>query len=1120
MRHRGGVVWPQEISSELQHSVPIIVTWPFYSPEMAEESSGFRMSHSLEKKKREILLSTKKAWLPLDEHQPPHPREESQDSPIPETENSRQESIQQWLDSGFFITADGNLEQAINPTDSLNKQGEVPETVSNYMRALQQFPETPALSRGTSFNSCPSVPSIPKSISEWLEFWQKDPVEILLELGFGAEEPDICTKIPARFLRGSSAAKGINIRVFLEAHKQRMGFETPDLYGRFRQLEVLDHVTNAFSSLLSNVNSLQRDGQKKVQAEKPKPAQVRVIQDRQRRISQLLRKASKQTIRRDCVQGQAASLRVKEDLPATSLEPDKWSSRQSMGMNFADHSHLCPLTEEQPPLASNKLVSHDALPSVPGKPWSPLLPMSLKPPLLPCTLEGSTRDRGFQEKGLLLSHRFQQVAHMDKKPPDSFEMEEVQSFEEEPGNPLEVTLGTVGAGVTRASSCQSDSSGFLEEPFEPFLLHVSLSPLLTSQSLLCGRQEAQIPSLGSSQYHPQEPTEDASQCILDLPLLNRGQSNQGEEIFAYVEEDVSLSTKHFTQEGSHKETSTVERKDNSTWNFPPNPQTNYEVDGSTITSTYDYPVGFTVAHLVEVKADFLEEEEARAVCMERSPSIMRSACDQGASIHVDNCQLGSEVPRDGHTGQWDPNVSRLASSSEKGILTMPRQSEATLPSSSLDEVSKTSTSNSDDVVEFRLLSTPGVRASGKASSKSGEKVEDFILDTETNANGFRSVTIQMPSKLGSSICSSTSGECPRENTLNPLLRPSKFYKTEAFLTPGPRTSARERQTKDASVQTEKIKLGFPVLCPSPSCCTAIRRRHHLTQSISLDSSSLGMYQPTSDSEPAVHGAQCKHSSYCCCCCWHHHHPWDWHHPGLASCSYQHHLQAQLTKTVKTLQESMSTVQDLQMWRTVCQSFREHSEEIGHHLMKQQACVFSEMSEEGREEVRQLHDLRQDLHQQVAELEFQLSDRARQIQEEMLLFNQLLEEQSQLCSELGLCSLGEGSEPTFHTDSDILETASPKIPSPATEGQGTLLPEQNRACALTSPSSAGSPEMALVPPILEEPGLASSTASWDQHMSSEEKRGSSQSRMDLKSFLGKLKKTFKSSFGNEPADGQN
>lgn len=54
-----------------------------------------------------------------------------------------------------------------------------------------------------------------------------------MDLGFGADEPDICTQIPARFLGCGSAARGINIRVFLEAQKQRMDLENPDLYGKW-----------------------------------------------------------------------------------------------------------------------------------------------------------------------------------------------------------------------------------------------------------------------------------------------------------------------------------------------------------------------------------------------------------------------------------------------------------------------------------------------------------------------------------------------------------------------------------------------------------------------------------------------------------------------------------------------------------------------------------------------------------------------------------------------------------------------------------------------------------------------------------------------------------------------
>lgn len=77
------------------------------------------------------------------------------------------------------------------------------------------------------------------SIPEWLEFGEKDPVEILLDLGFGADEPDICTQIPARFLGCASAATGINIRVFLEAQKQRMDIENPNLYGKWELTAII-----------------------------------------------------------------------------------------------------------------------------------------------------------------------------------------------------------------------------------------------------------------------------------------------------------------------------------------------------------------------------------------------------------------------------------------------------------------------------------------------------------------------------------------------------------------------------------------------------------------------------------------------------------------------------------------------------------------------------------------------------------------------------------------------------------------------------------------------------------------------------------------------------------------
>lgn len=117
----------------------------------------------------------------------------------------------------------------------------------------------PSLNLGHSMaSSCLSSSTLKStsSVSEVLQMCSEDAEETLYQLGFGCEEPQVTVRIPPRFFTFPSQAQGINFRLFLDAQLRRIREEDPSLSlaSRFRQVQVLTAMANAFYSLYSHVS--------------------------------------------------------------------------------------------------------------------------------------------------------------------------------------------------------------------------------------------------------------------------------------------------------------------------------------------------------------------------------------------------------------------------------------------------------------------------------------------------------------------------------------------------------------------------------------------------------------------------------------------------------------------------------------------------------------------------------------------------------------------------------------------------------------------------------------------------------------------------------------------------
>ncbi|XP_061826955.2 protein ITPRID2-like [Nerophis lumbriciformis] len=347
--------------------------------------------------------------------------------------------------------------------------------------------------KGRSMNSTGSgKSSTVSSVSELLDLYEEDPEEILLNLGFGRDEPDMSSRIPSRFFDGSSSARGIDIKVYLEAQLQRMEVENPDfaLTSRFRQIEALTNVANTFIQLYGHVSGQQvqsfssrdqggdvdgRAGSAK--EESPPPLKKRnPALNAAKLLKKTLSKHHLLTASSESSGSGASSQATDKSQPTDRSQPDpSLANGHPAQDSAAEHDHhsdaagqkharkkdscsLATVAEEAGGDGETERLKDDSN-SGPGG--------EHQPDSHPASRTEDKQTAGEDEKKVTsVADRAPptlaplQLLHLRTEKTDSFDMEEIQSNE---GDTL-LTRTSMISDLLRTASQHSDSSGFAEEP--------------------------------------------------------------------------------------------------------------------------------------------------------------------------------------------------------------------------------------------------------------------------------------------------------------------------------------------------------------------------------------------------------------------------------------------------------------------------------------------------------------------------------------------------------------------------------------------------------------------------------------------------------------------------------
>ncbi|XP_037395236.1 protein ITPRID2 isoform X2 [Pygocentrus nattereri] len=413
--------------------------------------------------------------------------------------------------------------------------------------------------KGRSMNSTGSGKSsgTVSSVSELLDLYEEDPEEILYNLGFGREEPDIASKIPSRFFNSPSSAKGIDIKVYLGAQMQRMELDNPNyaLTSRFRQTEVLATVANVFSEIYSQVSGrpLQRIGTKETE---PKEPPLLRSNSSALNAAKILKKSLTRPNLLNATEGGHGQPGATSDPVGVErgslrdLHSDSEPKPQKVFWKKDSSPHLATVTEETLQGAVSAVEGKSALTdeALAGEP-PPILAapvvvnvtdVSEKSGDAPASESAVSEDKEGQktvpsstlDRDTCSLFPNPHMNHLRTEPRDSFEMEELPSNDDEavPGTHCISRAGS--ENLLRTASQQSDSSGFAEDPSTDGSANPNLKVQESSDS--CDSETTVTSHAGGV----------STPLALEHPAFEKLQGDEGHLGLAGVAEDVPTYISH------------------------------------------------------------------------------------------------------------------------------------------------------------------------------------------------------------------------------------------------------------------------------------------------------------------------------------------------------------------------------------------------------------------------------------------------------------------------------------------------------------------------------------------------------------------------------------------------